>query len=309
MIRTEESFLAEIGIHPDDAEVIPGYTAAQMRSILRRPETDPAGSCFVPSVAYSATAGEVGQMALYARVETAERAPIVLYAHGGGFHGGNHFGAIRYVHPLAARGYVAATMTYRFEDEGRWPAPIEDAKCAVRWLRHHADEIGGDPDRIIMAGDSAGALLAAMTALTPGRQEGDGGWHDVSSEINGAALLYPPVDLASTAACGEAHGSGRRAFEYFGDRIHVDSPINNVHAGCPPILTMTGAADVLTPEVDIRRFHDALDAAGVRNHLEVFPGAPHTFDWHPKLYERCLALMLDFIEETVGPPLAMQQER
>lgn len=302
MIRTEATYLAEIGEVPDDVEVVPGYTGAAMRAILQRPPVDPAGSRFIPSVAFSATAGDIGQMALYAREDPTERAPIVLFAHGGGFHSGHHYGAIRYLHPLAARGCVAATMTYRFEDEAPWPAPIEDAKCAVRWLRHHADEIGGDPDRIIFAGDSAGAHLAVMTALTPGRDEGNGGWHDVSSEVHGAVLFYPPVDLRSTADCGEAQGFGRRLYDYFGDQIDVASPINNVHPGCPPVLTLTGSADVLTLESDIRRFHDVLAASDVRQHLEVFPGGPHCFDWHPALYERCLEMIVEFVDETVGLP-------
>lgn len=302
MLRTEQTFLAEVGVLPDDAEVAPGITAAAMRAMLLRPAVDPAGSRFVPSIAYSATAGEVGQMALYARQDPAERAPIVLFAHGGGYHLGHHYTAVRYLHPLAAQGCVAATMTYRLEDEAPWPAPIEDAKCAVRWLRHHAGEIGGDPDRIIFAGDSAGAHLAVMTALTPGRDEGDGGWDDVSSEVQGAVLFYPPVDMASTAACGEAQGFGRRLFDYFGDQIGTVSPINNVHPGCPPILTLTGGADVLTTEADIRRFDNALEAAGVPHRLEVFPGAPHSFDMHPLHYERCLELLLEFVDATVGLP-------
>ena len=302
MIRNEESFLAELRVLPDDAEVIPGYTAAAFRAMLQRPAVDPTGSRFVPSIAYSGTAGEVGQMALYAREDATERAPIVLFAHGGGFHLGHHYTAVRYLHPLAARGYVAATMTYRLEDEAPWPAPIEDAKCAVRWLRHHAHEIGGDPDRIIFGGDSAGAHLAVMTALTPGRDEGDGGWHDVSSMVQGCVLFFPPVDMRSTAECGLAAGFDRRLFDYFGDQLDAVSPINNVHPGCPPILTLTGSADVLTTEADIRRFHAVLDAAGVPNHLEVFPDAPHSFDMHPLQYERCREMVLEFVAATVGVP-------
>jgi acetyl esterase/lipase len=299
MIRNEESFLREVNVLPDDAEVIPGYNAAAMRSMLIRPEVDPPGSRFLPSVTYSETAGEIGQMALYRRADADERAPIVLFAHGGGFHAGHHFMALRYLHPLAARGYVAATMTYRFSNEAPWPAPIEDAKCAVRWLRHHAHELGGDPDRIVMAGDSGGAHLSAMAALTPGRWEGDGEWHEVSSQLQGAVLFFPPVDLTSTAACGVEEGMDS-LFPYFGDLIEETSPINNVHAACPPILTLTGSDDVLTTEADIRRFHAALDAVGVRNHLEVFPRAGHSFDLHPVAYERCLAMVVDFVGKTVG---------
>ena len=300
MVRDEASFLAEVNVLPDEHVVIPGYTAAAFREILVRPAVDPAGSRFVPSVEYSEIAGEIGQMALYVREDTGERAPIVLYAHGGGFHLGNHFTPIRYLHPLAARGYVTASITYRFRDEGPWPAPIEDGKCAVRWLRHHAHELGGDPDRIIFAGDSAGALMALMAALTPGRFEDEGGCHDVTSEVQGLILFYPPVDLRSTAECGKANGGDGSLFDYTGDLLDETSPINHLHAGCPPVLTMTGSEDVLTPEVDIRRFHQVLDELGVPNRLEVFPGMPHVFDWHPDLYRRCLELIIEFADATVG---------
>jgi acetyl esterase len=301
VIRTEANFLGDAEHLPEDQDVLPGVTAAEMREMLRRPAEDPAGSRFIASVAYSAQAGDVGQMALYARVDPTERAPIVVFAHGGGFNSGHHFGAIRYLHPLAARGYVAATITYRLSGEAPWPAAIEDAKCAVRWLRHHAHDLGGDPDRIVMAGDSAGAHLAAMMALTPGAYEGNGGWDDVSSEVQGAVLFYPPADMESTAARAAGQGSSELS-EYFGDDIRAASPIHRVHAGCPPILTLTGDADTATTVDDIQRFHAQLEAVGVRHRLEVFPGAPHSFDFHPKQYRRCLAKILDFVEETVGGP-------
>jgi acetyl esterase len=305
-IRDEANYLQQHDALPDDLEISPGVTAGQLRAMLQRPEVDPDGSRFVPSIAYSAAAGETGQMALYARRDAAERAPIVLFAHGGGFVSGHHFTSIRYMTPLAARGYVAATITYRFADEAPWPAAIEDAKCAVRWLRHHAHEIGGDPDRIVMAGESAGAHLSALMALTPGEYEGDGGWHDVSSEIQGAVLFYPPVDMPSTAALAGTKGDSILQ-EYFGDDIEHASPINRVSSACPPILTLTGADDEVTTVADISRFHDALDAAGVRHRLEVFPNAGHSFDFHPKQFQRCLALLMAFVEETVGSPLDATQ--
>ncbi len=301
MIRNEASFLKDVHVLPDDHEVFPGYSAAAMRAIMLRPEVDPPGSRFVPSVEYSRSAGEIGQMALYARADPSNRAPIVLYAHGGGFHLGHHYTPLRYLHPLAARGYVTATMTYRFEDEAPYPAPIEDAKCAVRWLRHHAHELGGDPDRIIFAGDSGGALLALVTALLPGQYEGDGGWDDVSSQVQGLVLFYPPADLRSTAENALVKFDGPRLLNYFGKHLDATSPVNIVHAGCPPVLTMTGSADEATPLADIRRFHDALDALGVPHRLEVFPDMPHVFDMHPEKYEACLQLLIEFVETTVGP--------
>jgi acetyl esterase/lipase len=261
----------------------------------------------VPSVEYSRAAGEIGQMALYARTDPSERAPIVLYAHGGGFHLGHHYTSIRYLHPLAARGYVTATMTYRFEGEAPYPAPIEDAKCAVRWLRHHAHEIGGDPDRIVFAGDSAGALMALVTALTPGQFEGDGGWDDVTSEVQGLVLFYPPADLRSTAEGALIRSGDRRLLDYLGKHVDVTSPINLVNAGCPPVLTMTGSADELTPLSDIRRLHDALESLGVQHRLKVFPDKPHVFDMHPEMYEPCLHLFIEFVETTIGRPASVSR--
>jgi len=300
MIRNEGNFLAEFTSLPDDLELMPGVTAGDMRAMYARPAVDPAGSRFVPSIAYSSAAGDIGQMALYARVDTSELAPIVLFVHGGGFVGGHHYGAVRFAAPLAELGYVAATMTYRFADEAPWPASLEDTKCAVRWLRRHAPDLGGDPDRIVLVGDSAGGLLSALTALVPGEYEGDGGCTDVSSAIQGALLFYPPVDLPVVARnVVEVQGT-EVLFDYFGDDIVDASPVNRVHASCPPIRTLTGSADRLTTLPEIETFHKALEAAGVPQRLDVFPGADHAFDFHPAEYQRCLSMIVEFLEDTVG---------
>ena len=301
IIRSEDNFMTEHAELDDDVEMLPGVTVGHLRAMLVRPARDPEGSRFVPSVAYSDDAGDVAQMALYARSDPTEQAPIVVFAHGGGFLSGHHYTAVRYLHPLAARGYVAATITYRLANEAPWPAALEDAKCAVRWLRHHARELGGDPDRIVMAGDSAGGYLAAMTALTPGEYEGDGGCNEVSSEIQGAVLFYPPVDMESVAELGMTQDM-EHLYGYFGDDLANASPVNRVHGACPPILTLTGENDPITTVGDISTFHQALASAGVPERLEVFPKASHGFDIVPSLYERCLARLTDFVEETVGPP-------
>jgi acetyl esterase/lipase len=265
--------------------------------MLRRPADDPPGSVFVPSITYSSTAGEIGQMALYTRRDTTERAPVVVFVHGGGWSTGHHYGEIRYLHPLAARGYVAATLTYRFLNEGPWPASIEDTKCAVRWLRHHAAELGADPDRIVICGGSAGGQLSALTALTPGRYEGDGGWHDVSSQVQGAVLISPAVDLEAMAPRAD-----RELVDYFGDDLAGGSPINHITPNAPPILTLTGSADTVTTVADITRFHAALEAAGVTQRLEIFDGRGHGFDLLRPDFERCLTLITDFVADTVGLP-------
>jgi acetyl esterase/lipase len=132
--------------------------------------------------------------------------------------------------------------------------------------------------------------------------EGDGGWDDVTSDVQGLALFYPPADLRATAERALVRSADDRLFGYLGEYVDVTSPINMVHGDCPPVLTMTGSADELTPLEDIRRLHAALDALGVENRLEVFPDVSHVFDMHPELSARCLELLMDFVQSTVGAP-------
>ena len=295
-VRTEANFLAEYAGLPDGFEVLPGVTLREGREMLRRPVTDPPGATFLPSVAYSSAAGDVGQMALYARRDPTERAPIVAFVHGGGWASGHHYGALRYAHPLAAHGYVTATFTYRLADEAPWPASLEDTKCAVRWLRRHARELGGDPDRIVLCGDSAGGHLAAMTALTPGSYEGDGGWETESSHVHGAFLVHPAVDLPAMVD----EGVYPPAADYFGEDLAAASPVTRVSSQCPPVLTVTGDADRVVPVAHVERFHHKLAEAGVPERLEVLPGRDHGFDLVASDFARCSALLHEFLVSTFG---------
>lgn len=302
-IRNEANFLAEYAGLPDDLEVLPGVTIREGREMLRRPDTDPPGAAFLPAVTYSSAAGDVGQMAIYSRHDSTERAPIVAFVHGGGWASGHHFGAMRYAYPLAARGYVTATFTYRLAGEAPWPASLEDTKCAVRWLRRHARELGGDPDRIVLCGDSAGGHLAAMTTLTPGWYEGDGGWATESSQVSGAFLIHPAVDLVGMVD----EGAYPPAAEYFGEDLIAASPVSRVQPQCPPVLTVTGDADRIVPVAHVERFHSLLAEAGVREQLVVLPGRDHGFDLGAEDFARCSALLQEFVVSTLGAPPTAQE--
>ena len=297
-IRTAENFLAEYAELPDNLEVLTGLTLGDGRKTLSRPLENPIGGSFVPSVTYSATAGDVGQMAMYVRRDTSERAPIVAFVHGGGWATGHHFGPLRRAHSLAARGYVTASLTYRLADEGPWPTALEDTKCAVRWLRAHAHELGGDPDRIVLFGESAGGHLAALVALTPGWCEGDGGWANHSSQAQGAFLVHPAVDLPAMVN----EGVYPPAAAYFGDDLADASPVNRVTSDCPPIVTVTGDADTTVPVTHVQRFHQLLEDAGVRQRLHVLQGRGHGFDLYEQDFVHTHELLLSYLDDTVGTP-------
>jgi arylformamidase len=111
--------------------------------------------------------------------------PVVVFAHGGGFVAGDkHFpGTPRFdlFGAWAVRhGYVGVTMTYRLAPEHRWPSGARDVAAAVAWIRENIAAYGGDPDRVVVAGNSAGAVHVACYVA------GHGG---VAPNIRGAALL------------------------------------------------------------------------------------------------------------------------
>lgn len=114
------------------------------------------------------------------------RTPVFLFVHGGGFVGGDKHtpGTPRYdlVGAWAARhGWTGITMTYRLAPEHQWPAGAQDVAAAVAWIRENIADYGGDPERIVVAGNSAGAVHVASFVTGQGGGNLDG--------VRGAALL------------------------------------------------------------------------------------------------------------------------
>src|SRR5690606_9232691 len=118
-----------------------------------------------------------------------------------------------------------------------WPAALEDAKCAVRWMRASAAVLGLDADRLVVAGDSAGGHLAAMIALTPGRFEGIGGHASQPSVVSGAFCWYPVTDLRLPGVVDSPLPELTAQFlgPHAGAVVAEASPISWVHPGAPPI--------------------------------------------------------------------------
>ena len=138
---------------------------------------------------------------------------------------------------LAEQGYVAATATYRLAPAHPWPAQLDDVLAAVAWLREHASDLGLDPARLVIAGTSAGGHLAALAALDPG------------AGLAGAILWYPAVDLAVVAEheVGPDTLAGLFGKPPTAQQLRAASPTHRVSPGCPPVLTLTGELDEITP--------------------------------------------------------------
>ncbi|GAA1962015.1 alpha/beta hydrolase [Kitasatospora viridis] len=186
-------------------------------------------------------------------------APILLYLHGGGFVTGSKLlGARPLLYRMAKRGWVCASANYRLRTA--YTDSLTDARQAIAWLREHADELGADPARLVVAGGSAGAHLAATVALTDG-------------SVSGAIGLYGYYGPAGQDASGAPA-----------------TPHAHVHADAPPFLIVHGALDTLVLAEDARHFADQLDhASSAPVAYAELPGTQHNFDFFHSLRLRAVA--------------------
>ena len=158
---------------------------------------------------------------------TKEKKPAVIYFPGGGFTSADHEKFSEMRRALAEAGFVVAAAEYR-PVPAKFPALLEDAKAAVRYIRAHADEYGVDPNRIGILGDSAGGYLVEMAGATNGEKTFDkGDWTDVSSDVQAVVSIYGISDLMTI-------GEG---FDAATQKVH-ESPA--VSSTARPSATMPG---------------------------------------------------------------------
>lgn len=189
--------------------------------------------------------------------------PIILFLYGGSWQSGTREGYGFAGRALAARGFLVAIPDYRLVPEVRFPAFLEDNARALRWVRSNAARFGGDPDRIVLVGHSAGAYNAAMLALDP-RWLGED-----RRAVRGFVGLAGPYDFLPL--------SGPITNAAFGQAPDLAStqPVNFASAGDPPALLLHGARDTLVHPRDSRRLAERLQAAGVDARVKLYPAIGH----------------------------------
>jgi acetyl esterase/lipase len=207
--------------------------------------------------------------------------PAVIHIHGGGWAGGDK----RWDGGLAGfaqKGYFAASIEYRLDEVAKWPAQIQDCKCAVRWLRANAAKYNVDPNHIGVIGESAGGHLVACLGTMAGLKEyeGDGGWPGVSSAVQAVVDFYGPTDFFevgkySPQAILISQGLFGCSYEENPALWKSASPLAYVAAGDPPVLMVHGDADRLVPLAQSQVFAEALTKAGVPNQLLVIHNGGH----------------------------------
>jgi acetyl esterase/lipase len=212
--------------------------------------------------------------------------PAILHTHGGGYVLGSAVSAVRGLQELcAALDVVVVSVDYRLAPETTYAGSIEDNYAGLKWLHDHATELGGDPARIAVMGESAGGGHAALLAITA-RDRGE-------VPLAFQCLIYPMLDdRTGTTRRVPAHVGtliwtaerNRFGWESFlgtrpggsrAPRGAVPARVVNL-AGLPPAFIGVGTLDLFCDE-DID-YSQRLNAAGVLTELIVVPGAFHGFD-------------------------------
>lgn len=211
--------------------------------------------------------------------------PGILYLHGGGMVFGNRFGGVgAYLPYIASHGAVVITIDYRLAPEHPDPAPVEDCFASARWIAQHADELGIDPGRIIVAGQSAGAGLAAGVCLLA---------RDRDEPAIAAQVLVSPM-LDDRNDTGSAHQiDGRGVWDrtsnatgwsaLLGDRRGGDAVTDAAApgraidlGGLPPAFLSVGSAEVFRDETVA--YASRMWAGGGDAEMHVWPGGFHGFE-------------------------------
>lgn len=214
--------------------------------------------------------------------------PLVLYIHGGGWQGGHtrHSGALanfpEALATLAAEGFVVASLEYRLSAEAQYPAQLQDAKAALRFLRDNAAQYRVDPARIGVWGGSAGGHLAALTALTCGDTALDPAAAGDPC-VSAAVTWYGVFDFAAQTA-NRPGGTDQAAERLLGcegrcpsDRFAAASPVTYIDANDPAFLLVHGEEDQVVHIDQSRLAEQRLRAAGVPVEAIYIPHVDHSF--------------------------------
>jgi acetyl esterase len=202
--------------------------------------------------------------------------PLLVYFHGGGWVLGKPEDYRRLACRFAQEGFLVINVDYRLAPEAPFPAGYEDCVFAVRWAGEEARRFGGDPERMVIGGDSAGANLAAAVAATLADD------HD-APRIHAALLAYGVFDI-KTMPRGETHESGLLvdaiATAYLGvdpGPLWRDPRVSPLFAAkkLPPCFVVVGSADSLVAQS--AELAAELKSAGIAHEHVVVEGMPHGF--------------------------------
>lgn len=225
---------------------------------------DANGRILLRDAAYGAHARQ--SLDLYAPEDASGPLPVVVFLYGGSWRSGDKADYAFAGRALAAQGFLTAIPDYRLVPEIRFPDFVEDCAAAVRWVADNAAAHGGDPERIVLIGHSAGAYNAMMLALDPRFLEQAGVDHAAIRGVAGLAGPYDflPFDVDAT----------RDAFGAAPDPAQTQ-PVNFARADAPPLLLLWGEDDDTVGRRNLDGLTAAMREVGGAVETKTYPGVDH----------------------------------
>ncbi len=248
--------------------------------------------------------------------------PVIFFMHGGGWSGGNKKDA--QVLPFMSgvqRGYAVISAGYRLVPYIRYPDNLFDIKAMLRWTAEHGDTYLLDPERVALAGASAGAHLAMMAAFTQGQAVFEGAPLSDTCTIRAVIEQYGPTDFLRQQEQFDMSGYPRMRApdsetpESVDDLLGVElksipnlarfiNPIDNVHPSIPPVLIQHGRYDPCVPyqqatELFARITEIAGDGRAVLDISDVYSHADPGYAEH-KSVERIFSFLDAHMKQSQG---------
>lgn len=241
----------------------------------------PAGVKHEANVVYGTGAGEPLKLDISYPEKIASAAPCLVVIHGGAWRGGAKEQLTDLTFQFAQRGFVAASVQYRLCPKHRFPAQVEDVKCAVRFLRSEAKRFQLDPQRVGAIGFSAGAHLAMLLGVMDPADglHGEGGHAGESDKVQAVIGFFGPTDFSQTDLSAISEGLVN---DFLGFTREENpeirkraSPITYVDKADAPLLIFQGTRDPLVPHTQAIVMGEAMTKAGLGGRVELLIGAGH----------------------------------
>lgn len=236
-------------------------------NVLDRFWSGPAGERVAEGIGYGSE--PIQRVDVYAPVARGDAPlPVVIWFHGGGWNNGGRRQYAFAGRAFSGQGFVTVVVGYRLAEEGKFPHFMEDAAAAIRWTHANIARYGGDPERMVLAGHSAGGHIVALAALD---EQWLGALAEPSGAIRGVIGIAGAYDFLPFKPDGSAQ-------KYLGHvrPLSRTQPVAYVRADAPPMLLLWGDADTLVYRRNIESLTARQRAAGGTVESKIYPGIDHS---------------------------------